>query len=643
MNRQFILNTLGPESMEEINTDNILFHLEINQSQEDLRSYNETKLDIADQLRTVRESLKTLGRDEAEQECTELIEKLAEDRFILAVLGQFKRGKSSLMNAIISEDLLPTGVLPLTSAITILKYGPVKRLIVNREGFFYPKELPVTSLPDYVTQNGNPDNEKKVKNVAIELPVSFLRSGIEFVDTPGVGSAISANTATTYDFLPECDAVLFVTSVDTPMTSVELDFLKEIKQYVHRIFFVVNKIDLVTESERNEVLKFVTNTIRKQIETEDVKVYPISSRLALEAQNTGNKNLYEKSELNSLENALAAFLSTEKSAAFLSAVTQKLIRIINREVAAGTVENNYVANRIQEIQKEKIISIHQDPHDAASAILTAQKKLSALQQSFEQGQTHKAVKAETSFEVIEKDKAENELTSAQIEIQSISDKDMQAGLQESGCPVCTHITNEVSDFFAHWQYQLAMEENAQDGFASELGFCPMHTWQLLAMSSPQGASIGYAKLFEKIAENLKAAEHKNIHPNFIGNMVHNSKNCRVCELQRRVQNDYISKLAAFINIPDGRNLYQNSEGACLRHLDMLLNSVSSEESRLFLLMHASRGFEMDVEDMRSYVLKRDALRRNLIHSNQESAYRRSVIRFVGNKSVSMPWAEDGEI
>jgi hypothetical protein len=76
---------------------------------------------------------------------------------------------------------------------------------------------------------------------------------------------------------------------------------------------------------------------------------------------------------------------------------------------------------------------------------------------------------------------------------------------------------------------------------------------------------------------------------------------------------------------------------------MLVNTVNSEETRLFLLMHAARAFEMDVEDMRNYVLKRDALRRDLIYSNQEDAYRRSVIRFVGDRSVSMPWPEDGEI
>ena len=97
----------------------------ISSEPEDLRSYAQTKLSLADLLRTIRHALKALGREDAENQFEELMVNLAEDRFILAVLGQFKRGKSSLMNAIIGHEILPTGVLPLTSAITVLKYGPV--------------------------------------------------------------------------------------------------------------------------------------------------------------------------------------------------------------------------------------------------------------------------------------------------------------------------------------------------------------------------------------------------------------------------------------------------------------------------------------------------------------------------------------
>ena len=88
------------------------------------KRYTRAKQTVAYEIRTLADFLrKRLGDGEAE-ECRQLMVKLAEDRFALAVVGQFKRGKSSLMNAIIGQDILPTGVLPLTSAITVLKYGP---------------------------------------------------------------------------------------------------------------------------------------------------------------------------------------------------------------------------------------------------------------------------------------------------------------------------------------------------------------------------------------------------------------------------------------------------------------------------------------------------------------------------------------
>jgi len=171
--------------------------IEVEPDLEKLRTYTQTKLQLAGQLRIMREALAALGREHGERKCAELVVKLAEDRFTLAVLGQFKRGKSSLMNAIIGRELLPIGMLPLTSAITVLKYGPIERLVVRRDGSNFPEELPVSALAEYVTEKGNPANRKKVQTACVELPVPFLRRGIEFVDTPGIGSAITANTATT--------------------------------------------------------------------------------------------------------------------------------------------------------------------------------------------------------------------------------------------------------------------------------------------------------------------------------------------------------------------------------------------------------------------------------------------------------------
>ncbi|MGA8655981.1 MAG: dynamin family protein [Chthoniobacterales bacterium] len=161
-----------------------------------LRSYNRVKSAIAARLRDVLEVLKKGGSESSSIRCEALMKKLAEDRFTLGVVGQFGRGKSSLMNAIIGRELLPVGSKPLTSAITILKFGPKERLIVRYKGRRLPEILPVSALANYITEPGNPGNHRKVATATVEVPLPFLRPGLEFVDTPGIGSEIEANTAT---------------------------------------------------------------------------------------------------------------------------------------------------------------------------------------------------------------------------------------------------------------------------------------------------------------------------------------------------------------------------------------------------------------------------------------------------------------
>lgn len=162
-----------------------------------------TKLVVAGQLRIVRESLTSSVREKAERQCGDLMVKLGEDHFTLIMPGLFRRGKSSLMKAIIGREHLPIGVLPFTSAITVLGFRPVERLIINSENSVFTEELPVSCLPEYVTETGNSGNIKKVKTACVEAPLSLLRNVIEFVDTPGVGSSIMASTATNYKFLRE--------------------------------------------------------------------------------------------------------------------------------------------------------------------------------------------------------------------------------------------------------------------------------------------------------------------------------------------------------------------------------------------------------------------------------------------------------
>ncbi len=574
-----------------------------------LRVYMRAKQAIAGAVRTLRTAIHQSGHDRREEECRELMVKLAEDRFTLAVLGQFKRGKSSLMNAIIGRDLLPTGILPLTSAITVLKFGPVERLVIHREKQLFPEEVPVESLANYVTEKGNPGNVKQVKMACLELPLPFLRRGLEFVDTPGVGSAIEANTATTYGFLPSCDAVIFVTSVDTPLTAVEIEFLQRIRQHVHKVFFVVNKTDLLDETERQVVLEFISQTIRRQVGDGAARVFPLSSRLGLAARLKGDDGAYAQSGLKDLEETLAAFLSNEKTATFLAAIIDKAVRILAEELSDADAA-------------------------ARTALDAVQAKLTALRGKLGQ--------AEPTTESVELSQATPPPVVSESLPRAASEAiNIAADIKTRGCPACHHVLEAAMDLYSHWQYALASDENVQAGFAAEMGFCPLHTWQLLSLSSPHGASLGYARLVERVAHDLAALPPSAKSAAAIQSLMA-GRQCRACQVLREAEQEYVKRLADFLCQSENRQVYIRSQGLCLRHLGLVVAAVPDEVAGL-LLSEASRHFAECAEDMQGFSLKQEAIRRALHNRDEEDAYLRAIIHLVGERNVQSPWDMDGEI
>ena len=120
-----------------------------------LKQYTQGKYLLTHQVRLLEQFLHARKSEDRAKRCQELMVRLAEDRFTLGVVGQFKRGKSSLMNALIGDELLPTGVLPLTSAITILRFGSRKQLVVSYENSIPDREEPLSALKDYVAVAAN--------------------------------------------------------------------------------------------------------------------------------------------------------------------------------------------------------------------------------------------------------------------------------------------------------------------------------------------------------------------------------------------------------------------------------------------------------------------------------------------------------
>ncbi len=189
--------------------------------------------------------------------------RLKKGQFRLAVLGQFKRGKSTLLNALLGDTVLPTDILPVTAIPTYISYSEILTAQVYFTNERDSKSFSASQggtlaefLAEYVTEAGNPNNKNHVERVELGHPAELLQHGVVLIDTPGIGSTYKHNTEVAYQILPQCDAALFLVSPDPPITEVELDYLREICQQLPRTFYLLNKIDFLDESDRVASLSF---------------------------------------------------------------------------------------------------------------------------------------------------------------------------------------------------------------------------------------------------------------------------------------------------------------------------------------------------------------------------------------------------
>lgn len=280
--------------------------------------------------------------------CNELREKIENNVFNLVVLGQFKRGKTTLINALLGAEILPTAVVPLTSIATILKFGDSLNVTVYyNDGRIV--EIEPTALPDYVTEKGNPKNEKDVREVVITYPSPYLKDGVRLIDTPGVGSVYEHNTDVAYQYLPKSDAALFLLSVDQPVSKGELTFLQDVKEFSNRIFFLQNKADYVNEEDLKESIAFSKKVIEECMGRE-VKIFPVSAKLALEGKRSGIREILEKSQLPNFESILNTFLMEEKGKVLLLSVTRSLLRILSQGLFELGLEMKSLTTPIDELK-----------------------------------------------------------------------------------------------------------------------------------------------------------------------------------------------------------------------------------------------------------------------------------------------------
>ena len=257
---------------------------------------------VAARLDAPAEDLQVIGR--ARQQLDQL--------FLLAVIGEFNSGKSAFINALLGGPYLEEGVTPTTSQVTVVAWGPEKRVV---------------QLEPYLQR--------------LELPIEWLKD-IQIVDTPGVNVVIQQHEALTQAFVPRADLVLFVASADRPFSKSEQAFLTFVRDWGKKIVFVINKLDILPDEESvDRVVGYVREQAQELLGVSP-EIFPVSVRWAQEAKFNPNRpgasSLLEASRFAALEDYILRRLD-EKERLRLKlenplGVTQRLAEGYRQEVEA---------------------------------------------------------------------------------------------------------------------------------------------------------------------------------------------------------------------------------------------------------------------------------------------------------------------
>jgi GTPase SAR1 family protein len=265
-------------------------------------SPEERKRGIRTAFEGLAEAAESVGLDSVARDIRGArIPKLDEERFSLVVLGEFNHGKSTFVNALLGQSVLPTGITPTTAILTHVSYGAVPdAAVVLQSG--ERRAIDPARLADWATVEGlqraasgpdDPDKPDKVgaldvHHLDLHLPVPLLQDQLTIVDTPGVNDINEQRADITYGYIPRADAALFLLDATQILTSSERQFLEEriLRSSRDRLIFVVAKADLLDAAELEEALGFARLHLGR-IVTEPL-IFPVSSRRELAGDRQGS-------------------------------------------------------------------------------------------------------------------------------------------------------------------------------------------------------------------------------------------------------------------------------------------------------------------------------------------------------------------
>lgn len=325
-----------------------------------LSSFNGKKSQLHDYIGKALNIAKSLGLSGEVQKLEKTLSQLDGDSFKTLIIGEFKRGKSTFINALLGQDVLPAYAIPCTAVINEVKYGPEKKAILHftnpfpestpyelapdvqkhidahrAEGEIPPMEIPADRVEEFVViPDPGKDQAQSVfespyKKVELFWPLPLLKNNVEIIDSPGLNEHKSRTQVTT-DYLGQADAIIFVMTCSALASASEMDVVDNTlrRNGYEDLFFICNRFDEVRQAERDRVVSFAHKKLDSKTELSN-GIQFVSSANALDAKIAGDAEKLNESGFVELEKNLSAFLIDNRGRLKLIKPSKDLRKFIN--------------------------------------------------------------------------------------------------------------------------------------------------------------------------------------------------------------------------------------------------------------------------------------------------------------------------
>jgi len=341
----------------------------------------------------------------------EVLNRIEANSFTVAIVGEFKRGKSTFINALLGKEILPTDVLPCSATLNRVVYGDKPEIkITFKDG--QTQSVPIEQLHEYVTKL-TPESEvtaEKIQEATIYYPADYCRNNVELIDTPGLNDDVNM-TQVTLSVLPQVDAAIMLILAQSPFSNFERDFLENrlLTNDLGRVIFVVTGIDKLNnpEVESPRLLETVESRIKKYImqraeqqfgkdspEYEPYlkkigkpKVFGLSAYQALQGRQNNDAKLLARSKFTEFEKVLEQFLTRDRGAILLQVPVNRLLSSSSEIIKTISLKENALQMKQEEFHQayeESIKTITSIRDRKTKEIQRIDDKITKLKQDVQQ-------------------------------------------------------------------------------------------------------------------------------------------------------------------------------------------------------------------------------------------------------------------